>query len=264
VRDCKHLDEEKIKYKPQNLNLIQKEDKKEIPVDSSEFIVLPKIKVHSENIRKKLVDFLTTVIQFNVYNHVCNARTLAEHLGVSILNIRKRMNYLQTKEILNFRKYDRVKFIEFFEKTGEKDLRYKELKASYNEYFQEKFHNTPYLEPADYVVARDFSKKTAFNPDKIRLLIKEYFALNTVFLRNSGYRLRNFPSSINSILVIRPDLITHSPNSTLKNPLSKEQLDNYIKGKESGRWTGKEDWAKEYEEEVSKLPPKEAEKDVSL
>lgn len=252
LKDCKYLDEEKFKYSPQCTYLIENSNGKDVHIPAADYLILPLIKINHEEKRKKLFDLLYAINHMNYYGKKCNAETLAEYLGVSIKNIRKRLAFLKNKEILEFKEQGRHTIIQFFDKKDEKTLKQKELLAIYNEYFYHKFFNKPYIEPADFAVIKNFVKKTEFNIEQIRKLLKEYFLLDHKYLKETGYKLRNFPSYINSILVKNPDVI-NVDNKKENKRLTQDELNNYLEGKRLKKWDGTEEWAKQYEQELSRI-----------
>lgn len=251
-KTCKHIDEQNFKYKPQLIQLVNRSENKEVPIDSSEFIVLPKLSKIPANTRKKLLDLILAIVHFNLENKQCSVKSLAEHMNISLLLVNKRLNYLITKEIIQTKKTSKGTTIELFDKDEEKEIRYKELKTFYVIFFKEAFNNSPELEPADFIVARTFAKKTEYSIDQLRELMRGYFKLKTFFLRNSGFKLRFFPDQINSILIENPGIMNiKSTNSAIvlgrMAKVSEEQLQKYIEGKKNGKWAGTEEWAQEYE-----------------
>lgn len=257
LKNCKKLDEQNFKYKPQLIQIAESNNDQLLPIDSSDFIILPKLNsIPSEN-KKKLLELLISIIEMNNSNLECNIMTLAEYMNISIYLVNKRLNYLQSKQIIQLKRSHNSIHIEFFEKKQDVDIKYKELRSAYVYYFREKFKNTPKLESSDFIVARNFCKKTEYEANQIRFLIKEYFQLQNYYLQSTGYKLKNFPDNINSILVKKPNIldtisdtssiVIDSTSTSNLVKISQDQLDNYIKGKKEKKWIGTEDWAKDYE-----------------
>lgn len=251
-KTCKHIDEQNFKYKPQLIQLVNRSENKEVPIDSSEFIVLPKLNKIPEQTRKKLFDLILAIVNFNLENKKCSVKSLAEYMNISLYLVNKRLNYLLAKDIIQTKKTSKGTIIELFDKDEEKDIRYKELKSFYVMFFKEAFNNSPELEPADFIMARTFAKKTEYSVDQLRELMRGYFRLKTFFLRNNGFKLRYFPDQINSILVENPGVMNiKSTNSAIvlgrMAKISEEQIQKYLEGKKNGKWTGTEEWAQEYE-----------------
>lgn len=247
---CKHIDTQNIRYRPQAVYISEKIGNKEIPLDTSDYLVLPKLKeTKKDSIRKKLLDLLLAVI-FHEQSETCNVETLANYLNISILQVQKRLDYLDENQLMQVSSFGDNLHIHFVDKTADKNEKFKSISSTYIQEFKNKVQNqTPLIEKIDYVTIRKFCKTTIFTPEQLVLLVKEYFNTNQLFLRNTGYRLRNFPSYINAILLNKPNLFN---DVSIQGP-SKQQLEQYEKGKAEGKWNGQEPWAKNYEEALQKI-----------
>ena len=70
---------------------------------------------------------------------------------------------------------------------------------------------------------------------------------------DKGHPLALLPSSINAVLAkMKKDKKSDFKDTAYLSSATDEQILEYLKGKASGKFTGKEEWAKAYEEEARK------------
>jgi hypothetical protein len=167
-----------------------------------------------------------------------NALDIAKNLGISVRKVRLRIDYLIERHFL--KRADRG-HLEF---SFGRDVH--NLVKFYSSEFKNRFGNFPRIQSADLA---GLSGLISEYPDnELRMMISRYFDINEPFLKDTGYSLRFFPGKINKILI---DMSTKgSPKASA---LTREQLEEYLKGKKESRWDGTEDWAHSYERALKSL-----------
>lgn len=148
------------------------------------------------------------------------------------------------------------KYVAEEESKKKKPGEHKQLITMFHDKFLAKFKEKPALLVQDFSAATSLIKN--YSIEELGVIIDKYFELPNDFLKSAGYKLRYIPNSINSIAVANSDNKTSRRTKKIYkgedyvDEISREQLEDYIDGKKLGSWTGKEPWAKAYEEAIAK------------
>ena len=230
LKTCQNSDVESLRYKP---------DARSLGAElCNRTTLLPLIDTDSESRARKLYQVLIEMVIAERMKKRWNALDIAKNLGISVRKVRMRVEYLIERHFL--KKTDRG-HLEF---SFGRDVH--NLARFYSCEFKNRFGYNPKIQSGDLA---QIAPLIAEYPDnELRIMISRYFDLNDQFLKDVGYSLRFFPSKINKILI---DMSTKNfPKSA---SLTREQLEEYLKGKKESRWTGEEDWAHPYEKALKSL-----------
>jgi len=229
LKDCKHLDQESFRY-----NSDVRSFGAELQQKST---ILPLIDTSSEIRARKLYQFLIELEIGTRLGKRLNALNIAKNLEISIFKVRRRVDYLTQHNFVTKNK-SHLKFS--FGREVHSLIKF------YCYEFENLYKCQPRISFEDSAalksLIRDYPNGT------LRLIISHYLKLNDDFVSKGGYALRFLPMKINRLLIGLENKVPHTAAT-----LTKEQLEEYVKGKESGQWTGEEDWAKSYEQALKTL-----------
>ena len=230
ISQCQRIEKEVLRYKPDVHSFGA-----ELCKSST---VLPFIDTSSEERARKLYHILIELSIAERMKKRWNAFDVAKNLGISLYRVRNRIHYLVDRKFI---KLNDKKIYEFsFGRNVHALVKF------YCYEFERRFGNVPVVNGSEIgalaALIRDYPE------DHLRKMVMEYFELDDDFVKNSGYVLKFFPLKINRILIE----LSKKERTTISS-LTKEQLEEYVKGKEEGKWTGEEDWAKSYEKSLKNL-----------
>ena len=140
-------------------------------------------------------------------------------------------------------------------KSAKKPGEHKQLITLYHDKFLIRFGDKPDFATQDFAVAASLVKK--YSIEELTSIIDKYFELDNSFLKSAGYKLRYLPNSINSIVVANADDSAARrkkkiyKKSDYAGELTPQQIEDYKVGKQQGKWTGDEPWAKLYEKAIA-------------
>lgn len=219
-KKCLEIDKENLRYKV-DLKFFGSELHRKATI-------LPKIETDSISRARKLYYLLIELIIKNDANSRCHALYLAKNLNISVYRVRKRIEYLVNHHYI---KEDDDKLTFSFSRTVHSLVKF------YIYEFKLRFGQNPHITSEDLGALQSLIKE--YSESDLKSYICKYLDLKDNFVSSTGRSLKFFPMKLNAIL-----------SSKYKNqakPISKEQLNEYVKGKKEGRWTGQEEWAKIYE-----------------
>lgn len=230
LSSCKRSDSESLKYRP---------DVRSFGAELHErSTIFPLIDSSSEVRARKLYQFLVELTLAYHLKKKWNALDVAKNLGISVYKVRKRIEHLIEHKFVTEVKDGILEF------SFGRDVH--TLIKFYCGEFKRRYGAEPRVSTEDSSHLKSLIRE--YSESDLRSIISKYLALDDKFLKESGYSLRFLPMKLNRILIE----MGHNTPIT-KTSLTKDQLEEYVKGKSEGRWTGSEDWAKSYEKALIEL-----------
>lgn len=227
---CKSSDKESLRYRP---------DVRSFGSELQErSTILPFIDTSSEDRARKLYQVLIEMAIADRMKKRWSAFDIAKNLQVSTYRIRKRLDHLIEHK---FVKNEEKSFYEFsFGRITHNLIKF------YCFEFEKRFGRRPRISAEESGILSVLIKD--YSDEDLRLIISRYLELDDKFLKDCGYALKFLPMKINRVLIEMSD---KKPQKS--SDLTKEQIQEYLKGKEQGFWTGEEEWARTYENAVKAL-----------
>ena len=134
------------------------------------------------------------------------------------------------------------------EKIEKQPSNFKKALSLFYSYYMGNIQKKPIFCFQDRKVLQDLIK--VFTIEELEKLFEGYFKLNNKFLKDQGFPLKFVSANANKILNGKVEKIDFTNSSGYT--MSDEQLKMYLEGLNNNKYTGKEEWEKDYLNESKK------------